>query len=540
MSDSPDPLYSPDPLDSSARSFSVIPDIEGERQLAQSWKPDQPESHPHSTKEQPLGSTSDSGAGNSKPETALDNSRKQSSAGASNSGSEAESPYSLLADSKRLIPRFLWTYVRLIVMFMGLLSPYWGSLYHRENRVANMKMLVVIEDSTVTLSNSTQAAPVLGLQFGLLLRGLPQVGKYEFANITEFMNEAQQHNRTVFELITHKIHQQEYWAAFYVNGLASQTVYDYLAGDLSASAEIPYIVLTVYESGRQFSALSQYVTKNLREIGREWLAHHGPQAYATILTGYLNQTEQATLVGALNLTSSSSPMQSLPILNLVDLRPSLSSAVLGPSELGLIYAQMFAFHQFNFAVELHSSVLETLIFPHWLLYRVIFSQVNYIVLGLVYALLTIAFRVPIDPAYGGPGFLVLWMTMFLFISASGGIMETLVSLINFYDKKMLLPPLIIFTIVMNISPTFAPFVLSPGFYRYGYAMPMYNVYEALKVVFFNTSKKSLGRNYGVLVIWVVLTHIGLVFVLRFINRKAHEKAKAAKAAARTKTKVQAG
>lgn len=530
---------SPDPLDSSARRFSPGPDIEGERQLAKSWRPDQPtNAHSHSTKEGPLDSTSDSDAGNSKPEVELNTSRRKSSAGASNAGSKAEPPYSLLADSRRLIPRFLWTYIRLIIMFMGLLSPYWGSLYRRENRVANMDMLVVIEDSSVTLTNSTLAPALLGPQFGLLLSAVPQLGKFEFANITEFKNQAQQHNRTVFELITHKIHQQEYWAAFYINSLASQTVYDYLAGDFNASAELPYIILTVYESGRHFSALSQYVTKSLREIGRDWLAYYCPQSYAAILTEYLNQTQQAVLVSALNLTSSPSPMQSLAILNMVDLRPSLSSAVLGPSELGLIYAQMFAFHQFNFAVELHSSVLEKLIFPHWLLYRVVFSQVNYLVLGLVYALLTIAFQVPIDPAYGGPGFLVLWMTMFLFMSASGGIMETLVSLINFYEKKMLLPPLIIFTIVINISPTFAPFVLSPGFYRYGYAMPMFNAYEALKVIFFNTSKKSLGRNYGVLAIWVVITHVGLVFVLRFINRKAQERAKAKKAAARAEKSSQ--
>lgn len=75
----------------------------------------------------------------------------------------------------------------------------------------------------------------------------------------------------------------------------------------------------------------------------------------------------------------------------------------------------------------------------------------------------------------------------------------------------------IFNIVINISPTFAPLVLSPGFYRYGYAMPMFNAYEALRVVFFNTWKGTLGRNYGILAAWIVVTNILLCYILKIVN-----------------------
>lgn len=434
-----------------------------------------------------------------------------------------EKPYSFWEERWKLAVMFGKVYILIMVAFLGILSIYWGSLYRREDRIRNMGMLVVIDDDQIQLTNSSTAPPLLGEAFRVLISESGDYGHFTFMNSLDLNNSTAE-----FDEIAHLIHEEKYWAGFYVNQTASQIVYDLLVSGNSLSLfayQLQYIVTAVYESGRQFSALSQYVTRNLRSMETSWLSNIVPEVYASMVETYLNDLQRQFLIQSSNSTNTSSVLSVLPPFNMVDRRPSRSAAVLGPSELGLIYAQLFSFHQFNFSVELYNSIMAKLQFRDYVMYRIMFSQVNHAVLGLVYALLTIAFQVPIDPAYGGPGFLILWITMYLFSSASGGINECIVSWILFKDYKALLAPFMIFYIVINIAPTFAPFVLSPGFYRYGYAMPMVNAYEALKVLFFNTWKGSLGRNYGILGAWIVATNIALVGILKWISDSSNKQAK---------------
>lgn len=432
-------------------------------------------------------------------------------------------PYSFWSERRKLALMFGRVHLKIFVIFLAILSIYWGALHHREYRVKNMKMLVVIDDSSFSSTNSTTLQPLLGDAMKEMLQNNTYAGTlahYVFGNNTELRASAEKHNVTLFGELTRKIHQQEYWAGFYINETASQLAFEALASGTPLT-ELQYLVNVVYETGRHVSALSQYVLKNLRRLEALWLSDYVLRlVYAPMVQYYLTADEQESLANQTASLNSTSALLALPRFNLIDHRPTSSSAALGPSELGLIYAQVFSFHQFNFSNELHANIKEKLRFRHYLLYRIFFSQVNYLALLLVYALITIAFRVPVNVAFGDSGFLVLWFTMFLFISASGGLNENVGSMIMAFDKKVLLAPFMISNIVINITPTFAPFVLSPGFYRYGYAMPMYNAYEALKVLFFNTWPGHLGRNYGILVLWIGVTNISLCFALKFISDRA--------------------
>lgn len=438
----------------------------------------------------------------------------------------------LWLERRKLVVMFSKVYLTIFIMWLGVLSLYWGSVYRREDRVRNMKMLVVLDDAAYSLGNSTEMEPPIAQHFRLLLESYPEVGDFEYANTTKLHLEALANNRTVYEEIQNRVYSQQYWTGFYINSTASELVYDMLAKNLTtAAAQIPYLVNVVYESGRHYSALAQYVMKSIRKLQLAWASTYAPAVYADTIRYALTADERTELVVTSNSTSSAAPLSYLPVFNLLDLHPSQSTVVLGPSELGLIYAMIFTFHQFNFSTSLHDSIKERLRFRHYLWYRILFSQFNYVVLALVYALMTLAFQVPTGVAFGRSGFLVLWATMYLFMGACGGLNECAGTLVNYLGQKQLIAPWIIFTIVINIAPTFAPVVLSPGFYKYGYATPMLNVYEALRVVFFNTWKGTLGRNYGVLVAWVVVSNVLLCVILLYMSRKANrilaEKQKAA-------------
>lgn len=497
MSESVDPLESR-PFEASL-DYNISDRVAGRKQVAENMA-----SATHEAKEPP----------NPEPESGAEPSAPKIDK------QEPEEPYSLWDERRKLGFMFGRVYITIMVVFLGVLSIYWGSLYRREDRIRNMKMLVVIEDQNLQLSNSSTVLAPLGQAFSHFLGVSRVFGDFEMANISELNNTANSNNATVFDELSRMIYLQEYWAGFYINSTASQVVYDLLISGNSLSVyalELQYLVTAIYESGRHFSALSQYVTKNLRLMEIIWLSYYAPRVYSNMTQYYLTNDQRQNLAEVSNSTQVPSPMSILPPFNMVDQRPSLSPAALGPSELGLIYAQIFSFHQFNFSVDLHNSIRDKLRFRHYATYRVMFSQLNHLVLALVYSLMTLAFQVPIDLAYGGPGFLILWITMYLFISASGGINECVVSIILYKDKKALLAPFMIFFIVINISPTFAPFVLSPGFYKYGYAMPMYNAYEALKVLFFNTWRGPLGRCYGILGAWVAVSNIVLVAILKYIS-----------------------
>ena len=83
-------------------------------------------------------------------------------------------------------------------------------------------------------------------------------------------------------------------------------------------------------------------------------------------------------------------------------------------------------------------------------------------------------------------------------------------------------PIFIFLIVVNISSTYSALALTPGFYRYGYVLPMYNTFEASYVVFFNTSRGTLGQNYAILAALVVLNTCSLDFLSTYIRRHLKE------------------
>lgn len=388
-----------------------------------------------------------------------------------------------------------------------------------------MKMMVIIEDQIFKTKNGTIMAPVIGPAFVEMLNANTDLGSfliiYGQGLFEQLADKSPPYNQ-VAELVFN----EELWAGFYINKTALEMVYNMLGGfdsPQNLTMELQFIVNCIYNSGRLLSALSQYLRRSINTLSLSWAQQFAPQAYADLFQSAFTAQEQSQIIQNSSLSLNASALSYYPAMNQRDLRLSTSSVALGPSELGLVYAQLFAFHQFNFAADLHTTLIHELKFLHLLMYRFSFSQLNFLVLSLVYSLLTIAFQVPVGNAFGeGGGFMVLWMTMYMFFSATGGTMEVLGTFIRYTGKTYLLPPIMFFLIVVNISCTFGALVLSPGLYHYGKGLPMFNTFEALKVVFFDTWRGTLGRNYGVLAAWIVLNTLTFTFLLYYIRKHPRE------------------
>lgn len=435
----------------------------------------------------------------------------------------------------KMIPQFFFVYLQVFCIFLGFLSMYWGSIYHRDQRYRNVGYLVVNEDSQFQVPNGSGSAssstvePYLGNAMLNMLtnnKTIENLGDFQIVNLTDFTQLAKKHNNTILEEVQRQVHHQKYWGAIYIAPNSTQNIYQgFSTGNASYMQNVNQSITVVYETGRHFSALSQYLNRNLNLVSEAWIRDYASsQVYQPIL-GQLNSTQREYL---LSNNQTIAIFTTLPTFNFIDQRPSPSPAVLGPSEIQLIYCLIISFYSYNFSKDIYAYMRKKIKYRSYLFYKFLISQLHAFVLALVYSLMAIAFQIPTSVAFGKSGFLVLWMFIFLYISATGVINEVVVLIILTFGKQQLIAPWMVFNIVANVSTTFAPFVLTPGFFRFGYALPMYNAYEAVKVVFFDTWKGHLGRNLGVLIIWIVVGNVSLLFVSHWSTQRAKKIALAEK------------
>lgn len=160
---------------------------------------------------------------------------------------------------------------------------------------------------------------------------------------------------------------------------------------------------------------------------------------------------------------------------------------------------------------------------HYVAVKMLVSYAGYFILSLMYSFVSLAMQVDFTVAFGKSGFLVFWMSSFLTMCAVGGMNEVFF-LICFATIPPFIGAWLLFWVISNVTPTFSPLALCAHFFRYGYAMPIHASYEISKVVFFDTYKGALGRNYAILVIWNALVFVLLPFAAIFYKRRMAQKA----------------
>lgn len=418
-----------------------------------------------------------------------------------------------------LVRRFLAVYLIMGTCILAIFSIYWGSMYGRDGRVKNLKMLVVIEDD----STIDGVPPAIGnlVRDVLDMPSSRAYGNWLIQNNTEFQIQADKHNNTIAEEIEREVHHQNYWASIHVKKNASLNFYDAIInGDSSYNMSFNSIV-SYYETGRDFLAMAEYVVPSLQAIE------------ASVATTSFNVTDEILL--GQNLSTVFSDPNALRVAThsldffFIDSKPFTDQVLVAPSQVGLIYTIIITFFAFNFFTEIHKSVGQMGVKPKQILiYRFFSVVITFFFMSLFYSLVTLAFQVDFGRAFGRSGFLVYWMTNYMTMWSVGAMNEAAGMIL-----VMIYPPLMgfwmLFWVIVNISPTFAPMELSPGVYRYGYVTPIYNSYEITKVIFFDTYKGNMGRNYGILVVNMVVSTIILLGVFVFFAKTMMKRAQAERA-----------
>lgn len=250
----------------------------------------------------------------------------------------------------------IWAFI------LGVWSIYWGSMYQRETRLVNLSYLVNLEtDESAPISYAIKLATTDG--------SMPHRANWVFKSN---MSDAE---------IRHEVHQQNYWAAIYVT---QDDVSDLLINAFQNGENINTtgFINAFYETAKDPNAMEGVVI---------------PTLY--LFQSYLQKNLQSTVYPELidNLTSTqfsnlkdTNVLTSYPIINYID-GISVDSVTNGPLQVGLIYIIIITFFEVMWMTQLYGMVAKNAVTKDYIIFRMILSQINYLLISLAFTCLNSAF-----------------------------------------------------------------------------------------------------------------------------------------------------
>ncbi|KAF5374176.1 hypothetical protein D9615_008810 [Tricholomella constricta] len=199
--------------------------------------------------------------------------------------------------------------------------------------------------------------------------------------------------------------------------------------------------------------------------------------------------------------------------NLIPFDQPVATAV---TFVGLIYQLILSF----FIVMICSAARDaagfnrTLSLRSLILTRYASSFGAYFIVSLFNALLSLAFQLDFTRKFGHGGFVVFWMLNWVGMLAVGLALESLLTLLT----PQFMPFFMIMWIIINVSVCIFPIEVMPVVFRYGYAVPFYNISRAVRSIVYGT-KNTIGENFGILIAWAAISCITLALIQWFIRRR---------------------
>ncbi|KAL6450495.1 SNG1 Nitrosoguanidine resistance protein SNG1 [Candida maltosa Xu316] len=417
----------------------------------------------------------------------------------------------------KIFMQMLVNYFFLLIGFAGVLCIYIGSYYKRDERYKDLKMAVVIADQNVG-----QLPNIVGQTIEFFFTNVSSVqtaGNFDIWNYTRISELALARNNTITEEVYRQVHHQKYWAAFYVHENATLDWFQALATQSQTFDPTTSIMEAVYSTGRDYNAVNNYIITIIRQLLRGYTTFIPESGLVGKMLQTLNSTQAFDA-----LQNSPQLITTIPTFFLTDLRPVTNPVAAATLQLGGVYTIVITFFSLIFSLGAQMAIAEKVKGLQYVMFKLVINQVSYLFVSLGFICLNTAFQLPFNRTFGHSGFLVIWMFAFLLMSAVGSMIELMV-LIAFAFKPPLLGFVLVYSVVINLSPTISPIDLCPKFYRYGYAIPLRNFYDLLQVAYFDAWKGHMGRNIGVLIAWIAVSNISLPFVMRWLaKRKAKQAA----------------
>jgi hypothetical protein len=257
----------------------------------------------------------------------------------------------------------------------------------------------------------------------------------------------------------------EFWAAIYVTQGASQRLEEALRADVSTINYNRSDVLVYIWNEARFPTVAD--TSILRNI--QMLSSVARTSYASI-----NPTRTLQILNASNPTSISiflDPWQ----LSSIDLQPTTQGPRLIYNTVVII---LILIQEFFYLAVINGLYVQSKLYFHFppnhiIIYRGLVS-LSYTLCGSLCVTGAIwAFREHWE--VNGDQFALTWAILWLFAHIN----FLWLDVFSIWLPGQFLPMALITWVIFNVSSIIVPFEVSPGFYRWGYAMPAHEVYLTL-------------------------------------------------------------
>ncbi|KAG1737631.1 hypothetical protein EDB19DRAFT_1928366 [Suillus lakei] len=367
----------------------------------------------------------------------------------------------------------------LFVMIWGVLPIYWAALGRSSNNIHNLSGYVVDFDGGEIGQAVTQAFKnITG----------PQQLSWLILDATQFPGGP---DDVAQALLDHKC-----WAAVTINPQVSTNL-NVSINAANASYDTTKAVTAYVTSGRNENIYRGIITPQVLSI------------LTTISNKFsLSNSERLALRSDISTLLQTAPVLVIQPLSFTvhDLRPFDVPVAAAVDYVGLIYLLILAFVLTNqlVAARVESGLDKRLKLRSLILLRLLWPVTLYFFISLMYSLLSLAFGVPFGRKFGHAGFVIYWMMSWCSMSALGLALESMITLLT----MKFIPVFLILWIISNVSVAFYPIEVLPAVFRYGFAMPFYNVASTVRTIIFDT-KNQIGLNFGIQFSWILISCITL-------------------------------
>lgn len=404
--------------------------------------------------------------------------------------------------------------ILILMVFIFIVFPlFWGASYDTASHYHKVNLIAVIQEDIITPDMENITLPLTSVLPGILDQATCNWHVYNSTGFAHKYNIGNDVDSIEKEMI-HLIHSEKFWFALNIKPNSTANLYNALTNTSTDFFNTTAQYDLIYESGRDPNTVKSSIYPLVMTVQAAFKSFYTTNYLPSMVRNITN-----TDINVQNAVRSGSMDW-----NEIDYRPFTDRLLMVVTQICCVYIIILAVFQFMNFASLHGEVSSMLNDRSKITYRVLFSLTTFFFLSLFVCTVTVMYSVDFTRAFGHAGFMVYWMSTWLFMWAVGSATENIIGLI-FAINPLFLGFWILGFVATNIATSFFPFALNNNFYRFGYAMPVHNLIDIYRVIFFDLSPHKMGRNYGILVAWVAINIIMLPLFMKLTSKLMMRKMK---------------
>lgn len=371
------------------------------------------------------------------------------------------------------------------LLFLGLFCYLFGSIFQQTTHIHNLNVLFVDYD---------------GGAIGRAVRtAYQQLQGAGFPTLREQSAEVYPNPASIVSTVCN-IH---YWGGFYIAANASSRLSAALTGIRTATYNTSDVMTLVWNEARYSTVVDSAIQSNILSLSEAarivYTTTNGPSILQTVNTS--DQTAITTLADPWTLST-------------INIQPTTQGSRLIYNTLVVILILIQEFFYLGYLNGLYQQFhLYTSVDAHRIaIIRQLISGIytfigSFCTTGAIWA-----FR------YGwhvnGGQFMITWMALWLFAHLNFLVLDVF----TIWLAPPFVPMALISWVVLNVSSILLPFELSPGFYKWGYALPAHAIFQVMVDIWSGGCNPQLDYALPVLFAYEV---VGMVLSSLGVYRRAH-------------------